>query len=261
MKNSEILNLMVDDYKRFNEVEAIVLGGSSSVKNADSSSDFDIYIYCTKEPDVEMRRQIALKYSDNPEIDNHYFETGDVFYLKETGKPVDIMYRTLESMENNIKNVWIDGNASLGYSTCFVDNINKSEILFDRNEKFSRLQDMTKTPFPDKLAQNIINKNFFYLKDVMFSYFDQLNSAVKRNDLVSVNHRTAAFLSSYFDIIFAKNKILNPGEKRLVDFALKNCEILPKNFKEDVNMLAAGSVESRLDTAANMVENLRKIIE
>ena len=260
MNNEEILNSMIDDYKSFDEVEAIVLGGSSAAKTSDNKSDFDIYIYCTKEPPVEARRRIAEKYADNPEIDNHYFETGDVYYLRETGKPIDIMYRSPESIEGNIKCVWEECNASLGYTTCFVDNVNKSKILFDRNGWFKRLQDKTKSPYPDKLAQNIINKNFAYLKDAMFSYYDQLNSAVQRNDYVSVNHRTAAFLASYFDIIFAKNKILHPGEKKLVDFAKANCKELPKNFEQDVNTLACGNVEERLKIAANMVEKLREFI-
>ena len=260
MENSKILTQLVNDYKQFDEVEAIVLGGSSSAKTADNKSDFDIYIYCTKEPPVDKRREIAEKYADNPEIDNHYFETGDVYYLRETGKPIDIMYRSLESIEDNIKWVWEGCNASLGYTTCFVDNINKSKILFDRNGCFKKLQDKTKSPYPDKLAQNIINKNFAYLKDAMFSYYDQLNSAVERNDYVSVNHRTAAFLASYFDIIFAKNKILNPGEKKLVQFAKANCKELPKDFEQDVNNLSVGSVSNRLETAEKMVENLREFI-
>ena len=260
MNNEEILNSMIDDYKSFDEVEAIVFGGSSAAKTSDCKSDFDVYIYCTKEPPVEARRRIAEKYADNPEIDNHYFETGDVYYLRETGKPIDIMYRSPESIEGNIKWVWEECNASLGYTTCFVDNVNKSKILFDRNGWFKRLQDKTKSPYPDKLAQNIINKNFAYLKDAMFSYYDQLNSAVLRNDYVSVNHRTAAFLASYFDIIFAKNKILHPGEKKLVDLAKANCKELPKSFEQDVNTLACGNIEERLKIAANMVEKLREFI-
>ncbi len=260
MDSREILNLMVEDYKRLEEVEAIVLGGSSSVSNADKNSDFDIYIYCSKEPDIEKRRNIALKYSENPEIDNHYFETGDVFYLKDTAKPIDIMYRSIEWVCQNIEDVWINNKASLGYTTCIVDNVNKSQILFDRNGKFKDIQTLTETPYPDMLAQNIIKKNFSFLKDVMFSYFDQLKSAVIRNDFVSVNHRTSAFLASYFDVLFAKNKILNPGEKKLVDYALKNCKILPENFEKDVNDFAVGLVETRLNTAEKLVENLRKIL-
>ncbi len=261
MDNVKILNKIVEDYKKLDEVEAVVLGGSSSAKSSDNRSDYDIYIYCSKEPAIEKRREIALKYSDNPEIDNHYFETGDVYYLKATGKPVDIMYRSFDDIEKNIKNVWIDGNASMGYTTCFVDNVNKSEILFDRSGKFKKLQEMTKTPYPEKLRQNIINKNFAFLKDVMFSYYDQIESAVLRQDYVSINHRTAAFLASYFDTLFALNRLMNPGEKRLVDFAKKNCKILPENFEEDVNKLVSGSIDTKLETASALVENLRKIID
>ena len=56
MQNQKILNEMVNDYKQFDEVEAIVLGGSSAVKSNDNKSDFDLYIYCTK----ELRKNIQL---------------------------------------------------------------------------------------------------------------------------------------------------------------------------------------------------------
>ena len=94
----------------------------------------------------------------------------------------------------------------------------------------------------------------------MFSYYDQINSAVERDDFVSVNHRCAAFLASYFDIVFALNRVLNPGEKKLVQFAKNNCKVLPEDFESDVNTLAVGAVKDRVQTAERMVENLRKII-
>ena len=94
----------------------------------------------------------------------------------------------------------------------------------------------------------------------MFSFRDQIASAVERCDFVSINHRCAAFLASYFDIIFAKNRLLNPGEKKLVPFALKNCKILPEGFEADVKTLSVGEVSKRLPAADKMVENLRKIL-
>ncbi len=260
-KNEELLISTVGDYKKFDEVKAVVISGSSTGKTEDNSSDYDIYIYCTKEPDVDERKKIALKYSDKPEIDNHYFETGDVYYLKETGKPIDIMYRSLESIEGNIRWVWEGCNASLGYTTCFVYNVNISKILFDRDGWFKNLQEKTRRSFPELLAKNIVTKNFNYLKDVMFSYYDQLKTAVERGDYVSVNHRSAAFLASYFDIIFAMNKLLHPGEKKLVEYAKKHCKILPENFEQDVNALALGDVEQRLAAAEKLTENIRKCVQ
>ena len=260
MKNKEILDRLISDFKQFDEIEAIALSGSSTTKAADNKSDFDIYIYCTKEPSVKKRENIIKKYANKAEIDNHYFETGDVFIFKETQKPVDIMYRSPDWIEENIKRVWEDGNASLGYTTCFIYNVNKSKILYDKNGWFATLQNKTKTPYPKKLAKNIIEKNFNFLKDVMFSYYDQLLSSVERKDFVSINHRVAAFLASYFDIINEKNKILHPGEKKLVEFAKNNCNILPSSFEEDVNNLVICEVSKKLGIADRLVENLRKIL-
>jgi len=48
------------------------------------------------------------------------------------------------------------------------------------------------------------------------SYEQQIRSAFRRRDRVSLNHRTAAWLASYFDLLFAANRRFNPGEKRLL---------------------------------------------
>ena len=132
--------------------------------------------------------------------------------------------------------------------------------MYDKNGWLEGIKKRVDTQYPEKLANNIIKKNFAYLKDALFSYRDQIASAVERNDFVSINHRCAAFLASYFDVIFAKNRVLNPGEKKLVPFALKNCKILPEGFEADVKTLSVGEVLKRLPTADKMVENLRKIL-
>lgn len=259
-RNHEILMEMVEHYKKLKDVDSIGLGGSSTAQTADSKSDYDIYIYGKSEPPIDERRKIAEKFADNPEIDNHYFETGDTFHLRETGKPIDIMYRNPDFIEGNIKWVWEEGNASIGYTTCFIDNIKKTEILYDKNGWLAGVKKRVNTVYPEKLAQNIIKKNFTYLKDAMFSFREQIASAVERNDFVSINHRCAAFLAGYFDVIFARNRVLNPGEKKLIPFALKNCKILPEGFESDVKTLAVGDILKRLPAADRMVENLRKIL-
>lgn len=258
--NYTMLFKLVDKYKQIKEVESIGISGSSVSNWNDSNSDYDIYIYGKKEPCEKLRRNIAEEFADNPEIDNHYFETGDTFRLKNSNKPIDIMYRSLGFIENNIRNVWEEHQASMGYTTCFIDNLNKTQILYDKNGWLEKMKKKVATPYPEELAQNIIKKNFTFLKDALFSYRDQIATAIERKDFVSINHRSAAFLASYFDVIFARNKILNPGEKKLISFALNNCKILPKNFELDVKNIAIGDVSQRLLTADKMVENLRKIL-
>jgi hypothetical protein len=62
----------------------------------------------------------------------------------------------------------------------------------------------------------VVAKNFPVLGPIISSYEDQIQSAFARRDLVSLNHRTAAWLASYFDIVFAGNRQYHPGEKRLL---------------------------------------------
>lgn len=69
------------------------------------------------------------------------------------------------------------------------------------------------------------------------SYDMQIKKALLRKDFVSVNHRTAAFLESYFDIIFALNELTHPGEKRMVQYAKENAKILPEHFEENIETL------------------------
>jgi hypothetical protein len=65
----------------------------------------------------------------------------------------------------------------------------------------------------------------------------QLESAVFRRDSVSIIHRTAAFLGSYFDIVFAVNSIPHPGEKRLVERATALCSKLPEDLESQIHSL------------------------
>lgn len=94
-------------------------------------------------------------------------------------------------------------------------------------------------PYPKQLKENIMEKNMKLLSDAMPAYKFQIAKAVERNDLVSVSHRTTAFMESYFDIIWAMNELTHPGEKRLVSLCKKQCKILPADFEENINQLYA----------------------
>ena len=128
-------------------------------------------------------------------------------------------------------------NAYNGYTTCMWHNLLHSRILCDKNGKLESLQNKYRIPYPDGLRDNIMNKNFRLLTGNLPSYDVQIKKALARKDVVSVNHRTAAFLESYFDIIFAMNKLTHPGEKRMVRYAKEQTEILPADFEENLDKL------------------------
>jgi hypothetical protein len=49
-----------------------------------------------------------------------------------------------------------------------------------------------------------------------------------------VNHRTAAFLSCAFDVLFAMNRVPHPGEKRLIALVEDLCPLRPPALARDV---------------------------
>ena len=71
------------------------------------------------------------------------------------------------------------------------------------------------------------------------SWIRQVGNAVARGDLVSINHRVAALMASYFDILFAANRVLHPGEKRLMGYSHLLCSRLPDRFDEDIAAIYA----------------------
>ena len=81
------------------------------------------------------------------------------------------------------------------------------------------------------------------LHTVVPAYAEPLALAVERNDLISINHRLAAFFASYFDVIFALNRMLHLGEKRLIITAQERCSLLSAKMAEDIAaVLAAGGI-------------------
>jgi hypothetical protein len=148
-----------------------------------------------------------------------------------------------------------------GYTTCFWHNIVTCKVLFDKSGKFSEIQKKYTVEYPEKLKENIINNNRKLLGGSLPSYDMQIKKAQSRGDIVSVHHRITEFLASYFDIIFALNKQLHPGEKRLVRLCKENCTKLPANFEENINALLAGVTNGNsFEIAEKMICELDKVI-
>jgi len=81
----------------------------------------------------------------------------------------------------------------------------------------------------------------------MPAYYNQIEKALKRNDFVSVNHRIASFLASYFDIIFAINEMSHPGEKKLLKIIRDNNLKIPKEMYENIESILKLTATSSLD--------------
>ncbi|MCM1179718.1 MAG: DUF4037 domain-containing protein [Clostridium sp.] len=244
------------------EVEAIALGGSRAGSVYDEKSDYDIYLYCTGDVEESVRREILSRYCKVMEIGNHFWEYEDNCTLK-NGIDMDILYRNLEAFVGELALVVEQYQPHNGYTTCMWHNLLNSKILYDENGNLAAAKERFAVPYPEPLKQNIIERNKRLLHTAMPAYDAQIGKAVARMDFVSINHRVAAFMESYFDIIFARNGLTHPGEKRLVQLCRQQCECLPERFEENINALFADlfcHMDRVGEDIEEMIRELNKIL-
>lgn len=228
--SENIVNSLFEELSKIPGVEAIALGGSRAGTVYDEKSDYDVYLYCTESINEDIRRNILSKYCSTIEIGNHFWEYEDNCTLK-NGIDIDILYRDLDGFCSDVATVVERYQARNGYTTCMWHNLITCRIVFDCNGRLAMAKERFTVPYPQELKRNIIERNFKLLSDSIPAYKGQITKAVKRNDYVSICHRTSAFMESYFDIIFAVNEQTHPGEKRLVQLCNDRCSILPNNFE------------------------------
>ena len=253
---------IINEFKKFPQVRAIAVSGSQKADTADKFSDIDTYVFADKDIPLEQRLELIKKYSSKYEAGGEYFGPGDEFFVDEMNKQLDVMYMNKGWIENLTDNVWYKHYPSNGYTTCFLFTIKNCGIMYDKDGWLRGLKNRLDTPYPEELKQNIIKRNMMLLKDKPFaSYYEQIEKALARDDLNSVNHRLSAFMASYFDIIFAQNELLHPGEKKLVQYALAHCKILPENFAGNINRLLTEPNIDTLKILDDMICKLRKILK
>ncbi len=249
---------LIARYNSLPGVKAVGIGGSRAAKSADSTSDYDIYCFCDGEPPVSDRLALAKEVSSKYDVGRDYFGPGDEYLVDEAGVEFDVMFFDRAWFEGLIKAVWVDCRASNGYTTAFHYTLSNLDITYDPEGWLTGLKKLIDTPYPEKLRQNIIERNVMLMKDKEFSsYIEQIKKAVERNDLNSINHRSAAFFESYFDALFAANRLLHPGEKRLISFALTHCSALPADFEKDARKALQCRDSNLPDILSEMVEKLR----
>lgn len=238
------------------QVSAIVLAGSEGAGQADTLSDIDLYVYSGAAVPVEARCAIAQDFADRVELDNRFWEPGDEWIDRASGRAVDIMYRTPAWIEEQLTRVLVRHEASIGYSTCFWWNVLHSRPLFDRDGRYGALQQRARQPYPPELQRAIIDRNYPILRRNISSYRRQIECAIERADLVSVNHRVAAFLASYWDVVFALNAVPHPGEKRLVEHARRLCPRLPREWEAALAAVFTPPVLPQIDRLAAGLEEI-----
>ncbi len=247
-------------FSAFPQVEAVTVGGSLASGEADAGSDIDLYVYTTSIiPLLAREALVAQRGASRADMNLQFWDLGDEWVDGPTGIEVDVIYWDTAWIAEQIDRVLVHHQASVGYTTCFWNTVRNSLPLYDRDGWFARLQAQCQCLYPEPLRRAIIAKNYPVLRDVIPAYLRQIEKAVERRDLVSVNHRVAALLASYFDVLFALNAVPHPGEKRLLEIAAERCARRPSMMLEQVEAILrlAGTGDAALLQAVNrLVDDL-----
>jgi predicted nucleotidyltransferase len=235
--SADIANRVAAAFANLPEVVAVALAGSGVTGTDDEQSDIDLYVYAGAPLAMADRVAIATSFAARAEVGNDFWEPGDEWIDAQTGRHVDVMYRTPVWIEEQLERVLVRHEASVGYSTCFWHNVLHSTPLFDRSGWYGDLQVAAARPYPERLKRAIIARNHPILRQTLSSYLAQIERAVRRDDSVSIQHRVTALLASYFDVLFAVNELPHPGEKRLLQFAATCCAKIPVDMETQINAI------------------------
>ncbi|NQT61582.1 MAG: DUF4037 domain-containing protein [Candidatus Marinimicrobia bacterium] len=251
---------VADQFKAVAEVEAIALGGSQISGSIDNHSDIDLYIFSNEIIPLNTRRSIVEQLGAvKSDLNLTFWDIGDEWIDLETGIEVDIIYWNQTWIEEQIEHTLIKHQGKMGYSTCYWYTVLNSKILFERSDWFSTLQKRCNVPYPQELKHSIIAKNHPVLRSVIPSYYGQIQKSIDRRDLISTNHRIASLLESFFDVLFAINEVLNPGEKKVLTYVLATCQKIPTNLEGNIESILQSSAKSNtllLDQIDELLDGL-----
>ena len=263
MNGIDLAEKVAGKFSQIPTVAAVALGGSQSDGVLDKHSDIDLYIYSKDIVPLKKRLEIIQELgASRADMNLTFWDTGDEWFDLETGIEVDVMYWSPAWIEEQMERVLVNHQASMGYTTCFWRTVKNSQILYDREGWYGKLQEKSMQPYPEQLKRAIIAKNHPVLRNVIPSFYGQIKKALGRKDLISVNHRLAALFASFFDVLLALNEVLNPGEKKTLKFVKTECSLVPENLEKQIeNILQfAGigdeNVLNALDALLNDLDDL-----
>jgi hypothetical protein len=241
-------------------VETVAWCGSAAMQKADSLSDYDLYVYSRTPLPLATRKSVIASRASEYQLENTFWGLEDE-WIERDGKRFNMMYRSCQEAEEEVHRRLVQHVASLGYTTADCFTISQSKSLVDHNCWLANLQHRTRGAYPHELLEAILQKNRPVLGGGMQScYLQQIKASIARQDPVSLNHRVAAWLSSYFDILFAINRQFHPGEKRLLVYA-ENLATLPSNVLLDIPQLCAFAGTMGAEIVAHLEAMLERLDE
>ena len=235
-------------------VRAVGLGGSLATGRADASSDVDLYLFGEPDALLPLRRAVAAERAlpGTAQLDSRWFGPDDEWHDR-AGAGVDLVVWDPGWVEGELAAVMERHEPRVGYTTAVIHTLAVMRPLHDPSGWLAAMGARARAPYPEALARAVAAHNLPLLRAAHHSFLVQVELAAARDDPVSVNHRTAAWLASLFDVLFAVDRRLHPGEKRLLDHAA-TLQRAPRDLGPRLRALLAAPARERAALMRTLAE-------
>lgn len=213
-------------------VEAIGQSGSGKLPAADES-DVDVFIFCSRIPEPEVRREAlmplagALGSVEIGALHSRHWGEGDCLDL--SGMEVWLMYfdarAQREYLEAVLRGEHPDKVDNYFYPTGRLATIAGIKPLYDRSGWLQAAKDLLKA-YPGALARKLADRHASMLRDT-----EDLERAVSRGDVLFYHFALDLALDHFLTALFALNRTYFPSRKRSLEIA-RGFKIQPEGMPE-----------------------------
>lgn len=136
-------------------------------------------------------------------------------HLSQQGLPVELVFLDLAEVERLLVRAFGEGLDDPAYPTAFLYTVANCVPTADNGvlaELKARL-----AVYPMATRSRLVA----VLPEFLETYLGQIRSSQRRGDLPAVAHRVGHLVDTWFNLLFAVNSQLQPGEKRLLVHAAK----------------------------------------
>ncbi|MBS1792794.1 MAG: nucleotidyltransferase domain-containing protein [Acidobacteria bacterium] len=242
VEKEKLLDQIVADLSRVENVAAIVLGGSYATGEATEKSDLDIGIYYFEDRPFAIGSisAVAEKYAVARPTVTGFYEWGPWVnggaWIETARGPVDFIYKNIDQIERTIaaaqNGEWenhFEQQPPYGFSSVFFLAETKHCLpLYDPAGAIARLKSEVRV-YPPKLRETIVQQSLWWAEFTIL----HAEIFVRKSDVYNTVGCLTRAVKYLVTALFAINESYPLGDKRALD-ALEKCRRRPENLRQRI---------------------------
>ena len=266
MERKEAFEKLVALISSIKGVEAIGQSGSGKLPAADES-DVDVFIFCSRIPEPEVRREALMPLAgamgsvEIGALHSRHWGEGDCLDL--SGMEVWLMYfdaqAQREYLEAVLRGEHPDKVDNYFYPTGRLASIAGMKPLYDRSGWLQSAKELLRE-YPVALARKLAARHASMLGDT-----EDLERAVSRGDVLFYHFALDLALDHFLTAIFALNRAYFPSRKRSLEIA-RGFKTRPEGMSKRLHTVLElggkpGTLRESLEEWEKLAGELRALVE